>query len=282
VQGNLLRNLDALPVTGIVTVRVVLGTSGVVHDVNLRNEHGERRFGEICFTASPFNDTGSIFAWVTTGPDSHTHSTWSLRVVFAVECERVVVKQSTHKITVNPPLELLSCPDGSIVVVTRLRRSAIAIIRSVVSLKGMSVKVLQLLLNQRYTYQWIPDCSVIECSIALAEEVCLDVSRISTQEFPVYFVQIIRLKDDGGNNASAVGSLHDDRNLAKEDVKGRLNSWRVAGLVNSELGALAAICHRTGGCIPDHRVGRLCGKVESCIGSESRIIGTVGGVEWVT
>ena len=104
---------------------------------------------------------------------------------------------------------------------------------------------------------------------------------IAAHEFPVHLVEVVGLEHNGRDDAGAIGGLHDHRDDAEEDVEGRLDCGRITRLMNGELGAPAVVGHGPGGSVPYDGIGVLNGEVEGSICSESRIIRTVGCVEWI-
>lgn len=221
VKGSgecLLEDLDALPATGRVAV-FVLSPSARVRDTNRLDRHGVRAFAVVCQTARPFN--GSFRkARVTTSPDTKAQVHGRLWEIFA--SVRVGVQQGADDVAVDVPIQLLCRPVESVVVECVLWR-----------------------LN------WIVDRAVIARRISLAEIVRLHIAVVPAHELPVHLVEIVGLEHHGRDDALAGRRLHDDLNLAEEEVEVGLHGGGVETLIYGEFGAVAAVVDRAGGGIPD-------------------------------
>lgn len=176
-RANALCNLDALIIARLIAIHVVFGSGMVVLDVDLLHEHVERSFLEISDTACPLLYTCRLL-WITSRPDPQAYSARGLWIILATERDRVVVVEGTGEIAVNPPFEFVGHPIGRVIMPAVLWGSAIAVVCSKL-------------------VHGIVDGTVIGGSVALAEEVCLDVCGIPTHEFPIDLVEVVRLENDG-------------------------------------------------------------------------------------
>jgi len=93
------------------------------------------------------------------------------------------------------------------------------------------------------------DHAIVGSSVALAEEVGLDLVVDATEELPIDFVEIVTLKDDGTDNALARRGLHGNIDTAEEEVEVALDGRRLALLRDAEQCALVVV--------GDGRVSRL-------------------------
>jgi hypothetical protein len=245
----LLEDLDALPATGRVAI-FVLGPSARVRDTNRLDRHGERGFAVVCQTTRPFN--GSIRkARVTTGPDTEAQVHGRLWEIFA--SVRVGVQQCADYVAVDVPLQLLSRP-----------------------VEGVVVECFLWCLN------WIVDRAVIARCVSLAEIVGLYIAVVPTHKLPVYLVEIIGLKDHGRDDTLAGRRLHDDLDLAEEEVEVCLYGGGVETLIYGEFGAVAAVVDRAGGGIPDTARHGRGGEVDAVVcDTEGDVGGAGGGIERV-
>ena len=64
----------------------------------------------------------------------------------------------------------------------------------------------------------VVDSSVVGGGVTLGEVVGLDTSIITTSPFPVNLVEIVRLKNNTGDDTSTLGSLNDDIKSAEHEV----------------------------------------------------------------
>jgi hypothetical protein len=122
--------------------------------------------------------------------------------------------------------------------------------------------------------------TVVCRGISFAEVVGFHVRCITTHEFPVHLIQIVRFENDTADDALSSGRSHYHGNGAEEDVEVRLDCWRLASGTDSEFGASSAILHRAGGCIPDLVARVLVEEVKCSIAPESRVR-RASGVQWV-
>ena len=91
-----------------------------------------------------------------------------------------------------------------------------------------------------------PGVTVIGGSIALTEVVGLNGGVVPTKGFPVNLIEIIRLEDNGANNAGTGGSLHGDLDFTVEDVEVGLDGRSITLLVDSELSTIGASVNLAG------------------------------------
>lgn len=98
---------------------------------------------------------------------------------------------------------------------------------------------------------WIVDRPRVARGVALAEIVRLDVGVVSAHELPVHFVEVVGLQHHGGDDALACRGLHDDFDLAEEEVEVGLDGGGVEALVYREFGAVVTVVDGPGGGVPD-------------------------------
>ena len=230
--GCLLEDLDALPAPGRITV-FVLGPSARVRDTNRLDCHGERGLAVVCHTARPFNCPVRK-ARVTTSPDTQAQGHRGLWEIFAPV--RVGVHQCADYVAVDVPIQLLSRPVESVIVECVL-----------------------------WCLNWIVDRAVIARRVSLAEIVRLYIAVVPTHELPVHLVEIVGLEHHGRDDALAGRCLHDDLDLAEEEVKVCLHGRGVETLVYGELGAVAAVVDHAISGIPDSARHGRGGEVDAVV-----------------
>jgi hypothetical protein len=72
----------------------------------------------------------------------------------------------------------------------------------------------------------VSEWPVIKSIVKFAYEVVhLDLALLATDPFPVHFVQILRLKNDGGDDTLTLGGGHLNLNISKVQEAFRLDSW---------------------------------------------------------
>jgi hypothetical protein len=112
-----------------------------------------------------------------------------LREVLASKSESISVVESTNKVAIYRPLDIIRSP-----------------------VNGISVPG-----SDRISDTMI-ESSVIGCGIALSEEIALDRSVIDSQPLPINLIEVIRFKDETADDTSARSRPHNGVNFAKEDV----------------------------------------------------------------
>ena len=133
-------------------------------------------------------------------------------IYLATECNRISVLELADDGTVNDPLKPLSSPVEGVGVPSLLR--------------GRDV---------------VLDHAIVRGSIALAEEVGLDLVVEATEELPVDFVEVIALENDGADDTLARSGLHGDIDTAEEEVEVGLDGRRLTLLGDAELCALVVV-----------------------------------------
>jgi hypothetical protein len=187
----------------------------------------------------------------TTRPDTEAQVHGRLWEIFA--SVRVGVQQCADYVAVDVPLQLLSRP-----------------------VEGVVVECFLWCLN------WIVDRAVIARCVSLAEIVGLYIAVVPTHKLPVYLVEIIGLKDHGRDDTLAGRRLHDDLDLAEEEVEVCLYGGGVETLIYGEFGAVAAVVDRAGGGIPDTARHGRGGEVDAVVcDTEGDVGGAGGGIERV-
>ena len=217
-RGDLLEDLDALPIARFVSVFVLCPAARVRHAHRL-DRHSVRSLAVVCDTACPL-DRAVGEARVAAGPDAQPQVHGRLWEILAPV--RVGVHECPDERAVDVPLQLLGRPVDGVVVESLLRRLDRVVDRT----RGAR-------------------------DFALAEVVRLDVAVIAAHELPVDFVEVVRLEHHGGDDALARGGLHDDLGLAEEEVEVGLDGGGVEALVDGELGAVATVVNGAGGGVPD-------------------------------
>jgi len=114
-RENLRGDFDALPVSGLVAVRVA-AAAGKVFDFDAFDDHCKGPVFVVGHAACPFYCAVGVLGRVAAGPAADLEVHGSLRIVFAVESEGIVVVQGADDVAVNDPFKLLSSPDGGVVV----------------------------------------------------------------------------------------------------------------------------------------------------------------------
>lgn len=117
---------------------------------------------------------------------------------------------------------------------------------------------------------WVIHSTIVGGGVALAVVVGLDGSVVAADPLPVDLVEGRRLEDEGGDDAAAVGGLHDHLDLAVKDVPFRLDRWGVGLLLDHELGASRSVLE--GGAWEGEEVlGGSLGEVDIDAGTEGNL-----------
>lgn len=119
------------------------------------------------------------------------------------------------------------------------------------------------------------DGTVVGGGVTLSVEVALDGGVVMAQPLPINLIKIIRLEDEGADDASAWGGLGDDSDLSEEDVLGGAHGGGVGGLVDDEVGSVGVVGH--GGAIS--KLPEVAGALGE-VGDESCAEGRVGRAGW--
>ena len=197
------------------------------------DRHGVRRLAVVGHAAGPLDRAVGVLG-VATGPDAEPQVHGRLWEILAAV--RVGVHQRPDDRAVDVPFQLLGRPvDG--VVVERLLRC----LHRVVNGAGVAGRV------------------------ALAEIVGFNVAVVAAHELPVDFVEVVRLQHHGRDDALSRCGLHDDFDLAEEEIEVCLDGGRVEALVYRELGTVGAIVDNAGGCVPDCGGHGGRGKVDAVV-----------------
>lgn len=83
--------------------------------------------------------------------------------------------------------------------------------------------------------------TIVRGGVALAEEIALDLTVGATEELPIDLVKVVGFEDDGGDDASTWGSLHDNINATEEEVEVGLDGRCLVAVGNAKDGAIASI-----------------------------------------
>lgn len=209
-----------------------------IGDLKRLNSHGERRLIPLSKTASPLNSALRGLG-ATANPVAELDLHWGLWVVVATI--GITTHQATDLGAINGPREVLWGP-----------------------INGVLVEAVLWLIHR------VIHSTVVGGGVALAVVVGLDGSVVAADPLPVDLVEGRGLEDEGGDDAAAVGGLHDHLNLAVEDVPFRLDSWGVGLLLDHELGALRGVLE--GGTWEGEEVlGGSLGEVDVDAGTEGNL-----------
>ena len=168
-------------------------------------------------------------------------------IYLAVKCDSISVLELTDNSTIDKPLQSLGSPVERVCVPGLLRGGDVVL-----------------------------DHAIVGSSVALAEEVGLDLVVEATQELPVNLVENIALEDDGADNALARSGLHGDVDTAEEEVEVGLESRSLALLRDVELCALVVVGDGGVSCLGPAGLGLGIGsevRLEG-VGIEGNVFGT--------
>jgi len=77
--------------------------------------------------------------------------------------------------------------------------------------------------------------------VTLGEDVGLNVPGLRANPFNVDFIQIVTLEDQRADDTLSRSSLHRDVDFTPEDIKLRLDSWRVSLLLDAHVHTIGLI-----------------------------------------
>lgn len=195
-----------------ITVAVV-STTSVILDADTLDIHGVGGTG-VQWSTSPLAGPlclliSSSSGISTSNPGSHLDAHRSLGVVEAVKSLWVVIGEGSDQRISNVELDRFLSP------VERVGD--------------------ELVHRARY---WVSSSTVVGGSVALSEEVGLNVCGISTDPLEINFIQILGLENETADNTGPWGSLHSDGDLSEEDVLVDSNGWCISLLADGELGTI--------------------------------------------
>jgi hypothetical protein len=209
-------DLNGLEAAGLVLPPVLLA-GAVVLDVDAVDDHGERSLGVVGLAAGPCNHARFVRR-VTTGPDTDADRARSLRVVLTTI--GIAAVESADGLAVDDPGQSITGPVEG------------------VGVKGLGVGDITL------------KHAVVGSGVALSEVVHLDLVVDAAEELPVDLVKILRLKNDGRDDALAGGRLGLDLDVTEVKICLGLDGWGLTLLVDGELGALTVVGERSGSLLP--------------------------------
>ena len=209
-----------------------------IGDLKRLNSHGERSLIPLSKAASPLNSALWGFG-ATTDPVAELDLHWGLWIVVATV--GITAHQTTDFSAINGPGKVLWSP-----------------------INGVLVEAVLWLIH------WVIHSTIVGGGVALAVVVGLDGSVVAADPLPVDLVEGRGLKDEGGDDAAAVGGLHDHLDLAVEDVPFRLDRWGVRLFLDHELGARGGVLE--GGAWEGEEVlGGSLGEVDIDAGTEGNL-----------
>lgn len=181
--------------------------------------HDKGTLGQINVSASPVARSlgfwvGSGFGIGTSNPVTHLDQHRRLWEVLASKSERISVEKGSGQGAVDVPFDVFRGPVNRVLVVG-IDRSG----------------------------HWVVNGTVIGGRVSLSEEIALDGRVGRSEPLPINFIEIVRFENERADGTGSRAGLHGDGDLAKEDVLGALDGWRVGALGDGKLSTIRSrIC----------------------------------------
>ena len=146
---------------------------------------------------------------ITTSPDTNLDHHRSLRVLVAVRSRRC---QNTDSLTIDSPNNLGACPVNGVGVKS--------VVIPLVGMKGTTI---------------------VAAGVAFAEVICLHLSIVAAQPFPINLVQVVGLQDSAADNTRSRRGFNRVLDSTEHDVPARLDQGPITLFGDCEGSSIGAI-----------------------------------------